>query len=131
MVFQGLDIIILNEEVEKVELIWVARMLKSCIFNPNFQMISSHCLPLIENMREVVEILDIPSISIPNHLLGKFNLLLQLQKVSESNIWFSYFKLNVLEGDMASLMRAALFRPDRGRQSFGSPCIDRVKLILP
>ena len=52
-------------------------------------------------------------ISIQNLFLGKLNLQ-QLQKVSESNIWFSHFELNVLEGDMVSFTEAFLLLAREG-----------------
>ena len=61
--------------------------------------------------------MEIPIISIQNLFLGKLNLQ-QLQKVSESNIWFSHFKLNVLEGDMVSFVGACLFLALEGEAKF-------------
>ena len=42
----------------------------------------------------------------------------QLRKVSEANIWFSQFKLNVLGGDMVSFAEAFLFRDREGEAKF-------------
>ena len=52
-----------------------------------------------------------------NLFLGKSNLQ-QLQKVSESNIWFFQFRLNVLEGDMVSCAEACIFLALEGEAKF-------------
>ena len=41
-----------------------------------------------------------------------------MQKVSESNIWFSQFTLNVLEGDMVSFAEACIFSAMEGEAKF-------------
>ena len=61
--------------------------------------------------------MEIPIISIQNLFLGKLNLQ-QLQKVSESNIWFSQFKLNLLEGDIVSFAETFLFSALEGEAKF-------------
>ena len=71
-------------------------------------MISS-CLVVsqwLKTWREI-EILEIPIISIihTKPLSGKIN----FATVSEANIWFSYFKLNVSEVDMVNFAEACLF----------------------
>ena len=67
-------------------------------------------------------ILEIPLISIQNLFLRKL-IFHQLQKVSEANIWFSHFKLNVLEGDSVSFTGACPFRPWRGGKVLDHPVL--------
>ena len=40
------------------------------------------------------------------------------EKTSESNIWFSHFEFNVLEGDMVSFADAFLFWAGEGEAKF-------------
>ena len=70
---------------------------------------------MIEDMK--LEILEIPIISVQNLFLEKLDLQ-QLQKISGSNIWFSHFKLNVLEGDMVAFTRVCLFSALEGEAKF-------------
>ena len=65
----------------------------------------------------MIEILEIHIISIQNIFLERLDLQ-QLKKVSESNIWFFHFKLNVLEGDMVSITGVCPISAREGEAKF-------------
>ena len=59
-------------------------------------------------------------ISIQNLFLGKL-IFQPLQKVSEANIWFAHFELNVLEVDMVSFTEAFILSAREGGKHFEHP----------